>query len=48
MSGGGAAQAMARIWRDGQRRPCHIYRLLTTGGAPCPPPHLHTAPVDWL
>ncbi|XP_078253309.1 DNA repair and recombination protein RAD54B isoform X2 [Rhinoraja longicauda] len=24
-------QAMARIWRDGQRRPVHIYRLLTTG-----------------
>ncbi|KRY65312.1 DNA repair and recombination protein RAD54B [Trichinella pseudospiralis] len=24
-------QAMARIWRDGQRRTCHIYRLLTTG-----------------
>ncbi|XP_055489553.1 DNA repair and recombination protein RAD54B isoform X1 [Leucoraja erinacea] len=24
-------QAMARIWRDGQRRPVHTYRLLTTG-----------------
>ena len=24
-------QAMARVWRDGQRRPCHVYRLLTTG-----------------
>ncbi|XP_072324135.1 DNA repair and recombination protein RAD54B isoform X2 [Scyliorhinus torazame] len=24
-------QAMARVWRDGQRRPVHIYRLLTTG-----------------
>lgn len=24
-------QAMARIWRDGQTRPVHIYRLLTTG-----------------
>jgi hypothetical protein len=22
---------MARIWRDGQKRPCHIYRLLVTG-----------------
>lgn len=22
---------MARIWRDGQKRPCSIYRLLTTG-----------------
>lgn len=24
-------QAMARIWRDGQRKKVHIYRLLTTG-----------------
>lgn len=24
-------QAMARIHRDGQKRPCHIYRLLTKG-----------------
>ncbi|KIZ01995.1 DNA repair and recombination protein RAD54B [Monoraphidium neglectum] len=24
-------QAMARIWRDGQRLPCFVYRLLTTG-----------------
>ena len=24
-------QAMARVWRDGQKRPCHVYRLVTTG-----------------
>lgn len=24
-------QAMARIWRDGQKRHCQVYRLLTTG-----------------
>lgn len=24
-------QAMARIWRDGQKKPVHIYRFLTTG-----------------
>ncbi|KAL2083941.1 hypothetical protein ACEWY4_019459 [Coilia grayii] len=24
-------QAMARVWRDGQRKTVHIYRLLTTG-----------------
>ncbi|WAR60820.1 hypothetical protein PtB15_13B66 [Puccinia triticina] len=24
-------QAMARIWRQGQKKPCHIYRFLTTG-----------------
>ena len=23
-------QAMARVWRDGQRNKVHIYRLLTT------------------
>lgn len=33
-------QAMARVWRDGQRKPCFVYRLLTTGAAseaPGPP-----------
>ena len=25
------AQAMARVWRDGQAKPCVLYRLLTTG-----------------
>ena len=25
------AQAMARVWRDGQRKECSIYRFLTTG-----------------
>ncbi len=24
-------QAMARIWRDGQRKDVHVYRLLATG-----------------
>jgi len=24
-------QAMARVWRDGQTRHCHIYRFITTG-----------------
>lgn len=24
-------QAMARVWRDGQKKPCFIYRFLTTG-----------------
>ncbi|KAG8520440.1 DNA repair and recombination protein RAD54B, partial [Galemys pyrenaicus] len=24
-------QAMSRVWRDGQKHPVHIYRLLTTG-----------------
>ncbi|KAG0142161.1 hypothetical protein CROQUDRAFT_97881 [Cronartium quercuum f. sp. fusiforme G11] len=24
-------QAMARIWRQGQKKPCHIYRFLSTG-----------------
>jgi DNA repair and recombination protein RAD54B len=25
------AQAMARIWRDGQQKPCYIYRMITAG-----------------
>jgi len=25
-------QAMGRIWRDGQRHPCFVFRLLTAGG----------------
>merc|ERR1712059_154790 len=25
------SQAMARVWRDGQKRHCHIYRLVTAG-----------------
>jgi hypothetical protein len=24
-------QAMARIWRDGQKRACHVWRLLSAG-----------------
>lgn len=24
-------QAMARVWRDGQKKPCYIYRFVTTG-----------------
>ena len=24
-------QAMSRVWREGQRRPVHIYRLIMTG-----------------
>ena len=26
-----APQAMARVWRDGQKRPCTVYRLLSAG-----------------
>lgn len=25
------AQAMARVWRDGQRKPCFVYRLVCSG-----------------
>jgi DNA repair and recombination RAD54-like protein len=24
-------QAMARVWRDGQKKTCYVYRLFTTG-----------------
>ena len=24
-------QAMARVWRDGQKKKCYVYRLLTVG-----------------
>ena len=30
-------QAMGRIWRDGQSKPCTIYRLLSTGAHTCWP-----------
>ncbi len=33
-TGAPRAQAMARVWRDGQKRPCTVYRLLTTGAPP--------------
>lgn len=26
-----SVQAMARVWRDGQKKTVHIYRLLTAG-----------------
>ena len=25
-------QAMARVWRDGQKKPCFVYRLLAVSG----------------
>ena len=27
-------QAMARVWRDGQKKPCFVYRLLAVSGEP--------------
>ncbi len=34
-TGAPRVQAMARVWRDGQKRPCTVYRLLTTGATAC-------------
>lgn len=25
-------QAMARVWRDGQKKPCFLYRMLAVSG----------------
>lgn len=30
-------QAMARVWRDGQRKTCYIYRLLAVRSSPSTP-----------
>lgn len=29
-------QAMARVWRDGQKKTCYIYRLLSVSFTPLP------------
>ena len=38
-------QAMARVWRDGQRKPCLVYRLLTTGCHSCLPAYCCSLPL---
>lgn len=34
-------QAMARVWRDGQTKPCVVYRMLTTGESAQPWVHVY-------